>query len=91
MGSNIDLSDLQKTFKTVPIMWGSDERLKIERLPLGIDSFDRAMNGGFAFGRTHLLTGSWSSGKSLISYFAIKSAQERGLDSGGKGAWRGEG
>lgn len=61
------------------LYWGTDERLTILKLPLGIDSIDRALGGGFAFGRMALLYGEWSSGKSLIALFAVKAAQEQGL------------
>lgn len=60
------------------IFWGNDERLQIRKLPLGIDPLDRALGGGFAFGRFALLYGEWSSGKSLLSLFAVKAAQVQG-------------
>lgn len=71
-------SELRKEHGEDRIFWGSDERLHIVKLPLGIDTLDRALGGGFAFGRFALLYGEWSSGKSLISLFAIKAAQDQG-------------
>lgn len=70
--------ELTKAHGTERIFWGSDERLQILKLPLNIDPLDRALGGGFAFGRFALLYGEWSSGKSLLSLFAIKAAQEKG-------------
>lgn len=60
------------------ILWGNDQRLEIVKIPLGIDPLDRVIGGGFALGRFTELIGEWSSGKSLLSFFVLKSAQERG-------------
>lgn len=71
-------ADLQKEYGDNRIFWGTDERLVIQKLPLGIESLDRALGGGFAYGRFALLYGEWSSGKSLVSLLAAKAAQEKG-------------
>lgn len=70
--------ELLKEHGDETIYWGSDERLEVQKLPLGIEPLDRVLGGGFALGRITELIGEWSSGKSLLSLFALKSAQERG-------------
>lgn len=60
------------------ILWGSDARLAVVKIPLNIEPLDKALGGGFALGRITELIGEWSSGKSLLAFLVLKSAQERG-------------
>lgn len=60
-------------------LFGSDEKLRLNVLPLEIPSLDHALDGGFAFGRITMLIGEWGSGKTLLALLAIKAAQERGI------------
>jgi len=61
---------------------GSDERLRLRKLPLNIASLDAALDGGFAFDRIVLLIGEYSSGKTLLSMLAMKEALDRNLTVG---------
>lgn len=61
------------------IYFGSDERLRLKKLPLGVSTLDAALNGGFAFDRMTLIVGEFSAGKTLIAMLAIKAAQAAGL------------
>ncbi len=78
-------SDMGDVFKELvkehglgTIYWGSDDRLEVVKIPLGIEPLDKAIGGGFALGRFTELIGEFSSGKSLLSFFVLKSAQELG-------------
>jgi recombination protein RecA len=63
----------------VDLLFGNDERLRLKKMPLGLSSLDRALNGGFAFDRITLLVGEFSAGKTLLAMMAIKAAQKLGL------------
>ena len=63
----------------VELLFGNDEKLRLRKMPLGITSLDRALNGGFAFDRITLLVGEFSAGKTLLAMMAIKAAQKLGL------------
>lgn len=63
----------------VDLLFGDDEKLRLKKLPLGLASLDRALNGGFAFDRITLLVGEFSAGKTLLAMMAIKAAQALGL------------
>lgn len=78
--SSTELRDLQAELsKEHGFLFGSDEKLRLNVLPLGIPSLDHALDGGFAFGRITMLIGEWGSGKTLLALLAIKAAQERGI------------
>lgn len=47
-------------------------------LSTGIPSLDKIMGGGYRKGASHLFTGDSMSGKTLISYFGIIQAQQKG-------------
>lgn len=61
------------------LIWGSDESLVVDFLPLGYPALDQALNGGLAFGKQHLLYGETSSGKSAFCLLAMKAAQREDL------------
>ena len=60
-------SDLSRLRHEMAMIDGLDRR---ERLPLGIDSLDRALAGGLALGRTHLLSGAMQT-HGAVSGFTI--------------------
>ena len=60
-------SDLTRLRHELAVVDGYDRRV---RLPLGIDSLDRALAGGLALGRVHLLSGAMQT-HGAVSGFAI--------------------
>ena len=60
-------SDLTRLRHELAVVGGHDRRA---RLPLGIDSLDRALAGGLALGRVHLLSGAMQT-HGAVSGFAI--------------------
>ena len=61
-----------------PVLLGSDDYFKIERVPTGSLVLDRIVGGGFALGRHYELYGDESSGKSYIAYRTMALSQARG-------------
>jgi len=57
---------------------GSNPDAKLERIPSGIDTFDKMIGNGLVRGRIHLFTGGFASGKTYISQKVIESAQKSG-------------
>jgi recombination protein RecA len=57
---------------------GSDARYHVSRVPTGILTVDRLLNGGFARGRHVEVFGDWMVGKSLLMYSTLALAQQRG-------------
>jgi len=70
--------DVEKATGT-RIYFGSDDRLRLEKLPLDIPAVDHALAGGFGFDRVTLIIGEFSAGKTLLAMFAIRAAQRRDL------------
>lgn len=68
----------KKAGETVIGRLGDMENITAERIPTGVEIFDKALGGGFPAGRMVELYGLPSSGKSLISQLAIAQAQKRG-------------
>lgn len=66
------------TMKANVVTMASDERFNIRRVPTGILTIDRLLNGGFARGRHHEIFGDWLVGKSLLVYSTLALAQQRG-------------
>lgn len=64
--------------KSDVVMLASDKRFVVERVPTGILTIDRLLNGGFARGRHSELFGDWMTGKSLVMYSTLALAQQRG-------------
>lgn len=60
------------------ITLGSSAQFSINRVPTGILTIDRLLNGGFARGRHVEVYGDWMVGKSLLAYSTLALAQERG-------------
>ena len=58
--------------------FGNSPNARLERIPTGIDTFDRAIGGGMVRGRFHLFSGGFASGKTYISQKVIQSAQKDG-------------
>jgi recombination protein RecA len=66
------------TLKSSAVTMASDDKYNIRRVPTGILTIDRMLNGGFARGRHAEIFGDWLVGKSLIIYRTLALAQERG-------------
>jgi recombination protein RecA len=80
-GDSIDVKELlDKANKSFPCFTGlgSNPDAKLERIPSGIDTFDKMIGNGLVRGRIHLFTGGFASGKTYISQKVIESAQKSG-------------
>src|SRR3954451_14560156 len=64
--------------KSNVVTLATDKRYIIDRVPTGILTIDRLLNGGFARGRHVELFGDWMTGKSLVMYSTMAFAQQRG-------------
>lgn len=64
--------------KSNVVTLATDKRYIIDRVPTGILTIDRLLNGGFARGRHVELFGDWLTGKSLVMYSTMALAQARG-------------
>ena len=60
------------------LLTGDDELLKLERIPTGIYTFDKILNGGIPRRRYTMFWGSDSSGKSTLAALCIKAVQSQG-------------
>ena len=60
------------------VTMASDAKYEVHRVPTGIMTIDRLLNGGFARGRHVEVFGHWLVGKSLLAYSTLALAQERG-------------
>lgn len=49
-----------------------------DMLPSGLPSLDHALGGGFGYGRIVELYGDWSSGKTMVLYYALANNQKLG-------------
>lgn len=70
------LPDLNELAKDGLLMSGDDERLRIKRLLTGIPQLDVILGGGFPYGRMVMLVGPESTGKTLISQYAVAAQQK---------------
>src|SRR3972149_442348 len=61
------------------LMRGDDQRLIVQRIPIGIADLDEILNGGIPRHRITIITGPYSSGKSFVLQLLIKNAIEQGL------------
>lgn len=68
---------IEDLYKTGVLMKGNDERLVIRRVPLNIPQIDNLINGGFPIGRTTMLVGPESTGKTLIAQYAAAAVQRQ--------------
>lgn len=58
---------------------GSSPEYKPGVLPFGIDPLDKILGGGLPFGRTILIKGDFSTGKTFLAQKAFQAAQKAGL------------
>lgn len=73
------LSEDKKTAKFKgDLRRGSDEHWHTDFLPTGIPAVDFALGGGFGYGRLSELYGNWSSGKTMLLYYALARNQQQG-------------
>lgn len=68
------LADL---YKSGVLMYGNDNRLNLVRVPLGIPQLDDILGGGLPMGRTTMLVGPESTGKTLIAQYAAAAVQRQ--------------
>jgi len=61
------------------LVYGNSPTLVPEFLPTGFRNLDRILGGGLKKGSIAALTGPYSSGKSLMTQYFIKAAQDEGL------------
>src|SRR3990167_8925081 len=61
------------------LMRGDDPRLVVQRIPFDIPDLDGILNGGIPRHRISIVTGQYSSGKSLIIQLFMKNALKQGL------------
>ncbi len=62
------------------LQYGSSERFVPSYLSTGVRNLDAALAGGLRKGSIVLLTGAFSSGKTLLAQYFLKEAQKAGLD-----------
>lgn len=68
---------LDDLYKSGVLMKGNDERLELQRVPLGIPQIDGILGGGIPLGRTTMLVGPESTGKTLIAQYAVAAIQRQ--------------
>lgn len=61
------------------VMFASDPSLRIKKISSGSLALDRALGGGFPLGRSVLLWGEFSAGKTAIALKTIANAQTNGM------------
>jgi len=69
---------VNESMKANVVTMASDARYELHRVPTGILTIDRLLQGGFARGRHIELFGDWMVGKSLVLYSTLALAQQRG-------------
>lgn len=73
----IDLdSEFEKARKRA-VYRGTDEFWETDLLPTGIAAVDWALGGGFGYGRVSEIYGGYSSGKTLLLYYALAQNQQK--------------
>lgn len=65
--------------KKFHIFKGDDKRLNVPKIPFDIPQLDRVLGGGLPLGRTILVVGNSSAGKTFFSQLALANFQRRGL------------
>src|SRR3990167_4237861 len=61
------------------LMRGDDERLIVQRIPIGIPDLDDILNGGIPRHRITIINGQYSSGKTILLQLLMKNAIDNGL------------
>lgn len=74
-----DTATIDEMLENGQLMKGDDERLVVQRIPIGIDDLDEILNGGIPRHRITIITGPYSSGKSFLTQLMMKNAIEKGL------------
>lgn len=72
----MNISDLPKS--VAKAMRLANTNAKIDMLPTGIPQVDNALGGGFGYGRAAELLGDWSTGKTMLLYYALAMNQKMG-------------
>ena len=74
-----DAPTIDEMIKNGQLMWGTDDRLVVQRIPFVIADLDRILNGGIPRHRITVITGPYSAGKSFLLQLFMKHALEQGL------------
>ena len=69
-------SKFESALKSGHVQRGDDDRLQLKRLPFGIPNLDEALGGGIPWGSSILIVGPESTGKTILSQYAIAQAQK---------------
>ncbi len=69
---------IQKMMNDGLIVRGSDPSLIIEWMPTALPMLDEATGGGIPLSRIIMLTGEWSSGKTLVAQYIARAFQDNG-------------
>lgn len=85
-GNGISVHDVMGAMKKKDgdsgnVLTGAESFVDLKRIPTGIFGFDYATGGGFPCGKISVVYGLESSGKSIITYCAIRQAQLQDPDS----------
>ena len=73
------ISFVNDTVKGADLRLGSNEYFRPRKLAFGIDTLDEILGGGLPFGRTTLIKGDFSSGKTFLVQKILQAAQRDGL------------
>ncbi len=70
---------IEEMLKDGRLQRGNDPKFKLQRFSTGIPDLDGILNGGIPRGRITIMSGEYSSGKSLLIQFFMKKALDDGL------------
>ena len=77
--SKKEMAAIDEMLSNGKLMRGDDPRLVVQRIPFDIPDLDGILNGGIPRHRISIVTGQYSSGKSLIIQLFMKNALKQGL------------
>lgn len=79
MAKGKELATVDDMLKDGRLMRGDDERLVVQRIPVGVPDLDEILNGGIPRHRVTIITGPYSSGKSFLLQLLMKNSIDNGL------------
>ncbi len=62
------------------LLFGDAEEYDPQYLPTGLPTLDNVLGGGLVKGKISVVFGAYSTGKTLLAQYVIRSAQQQGLD-----------
>lgn len=71
-----EIKTIEELMKSGALIKGDDASLEVKRMPLGIASLDELLGGGLPLGRCVQTVGPESTGKTLLSQFAVAAVQK---------------